>query len=51
MAAPAFNANTPCRCGFFNIGTLAGEVDNPKKVFPLVLMILAPVVFLQVCIA
>ena len=34
-------------CGFFNIGTLAGEVANPHKMFPQALMILIPIVFVQ----
>ena len=33
--------------GYYFAGTLAGEVDNPRKTFPLVLLILIPVVFVQ----
>lgn len=31
--------------GFFSVGAVAGEVQNPKRTFPLVLAILLPVVF------
>ena len=33
--------------GFFNIGTLAGQINNPRKVFPVVLVILVIVVLSQ----
>ena len=43
---------TPHRlwAGFFNIGTLAGQVMDPQRVFPRALLLLIPAIFLQTTI-